>query len=295
MDKWAEAVNDSSYTFDNILPYYQRSANFTSPNTAERFPNATALYNASAFTADGGPLQASYSNYAMPWSTWVARAMGGIGMTEAVDFNSGQLDGYQYCTSTIRPRDQTRSTSESSFLASPAPKKLKVYKKTLAKRILFDDNKNAIGVQVSPSRTLMASKEVIISAGVFQSPQLLMVSGIGPRDHLQQHNITVLSELPGVGQNMQDHPFFGPSYRVGVETLTRPANNPLYLVEEYLRWVVLHEGVFSNPVADFLAFEKIPEELRSGFSEGTRENLSWFPKDWPEVEVRDAGDFQSIC
>lgn len=212
-------------------------------------------------------------------------------MTEAVDFNSGQLDGYQYCTSTIRPRDQTRSTSESSFLASPAPKKLKVYKKTLAKRILFDNNKNAIGVQVSPSRTLMASKEVIISAGVFQSPQLLMVSGIGPRDHLQQHNITVLSDLPGVGQNMQDHPFFGPSYRVGVETLTRPANNPLYLVEEYLRWVVLHEGVFSNPVADFLAFEKIPEELRSGFSEGTRENLSWFPKDWPEVEVRDAGDF----
>lgn len=291
MDKWAEAVNDSSYTFDNILPYYQRSANFTSPNTAKRFPNATALYNASAFTADGEPLQVSYSNYAMPWSTWVARAMGGIGMTEAVDFNSGQLDGYQYCTSTIRPRDQTRSTSESSFLASPAPKKLKVYRKTLAKRILFDDNKNAIGVQVSPSRTLMASKEVIISAGVFQSPQLLMVSGIGPRDHLQQHNITVLSELPGVGQNMQDHPFFGPSYRVGVETLTRPANNPLYLVEEYLRWVVLHEGVFSNPVADFLAFEKIPEELRSGFSEGTRENLSWFPKDWPEVEVRDAGDF----
>lgn len=294
MDKWAEAVNDSSYRFDNIFPFYQRSANFTPPNTEKRFPIATTLYNASAFTPDGGPLQVSYSNYAMPWSTWVARGMQGIGLTEAVDFNSGQLNGYQYCTSTIRPNDQTRSTSESSFLAS-APHSLKVYKKTVAKRILFDDDKNAIGVQVSPSRTLMASKEVIISAGVFQSPQLLMVSGIGPKEHLQQHNISVISVLSGVGQGMLDHPFFGPSYRVGVGTMTRPATNPLYLVEEYLRWAILHEGILSNPVADFIAFEKIPDELRSGFSEGTRQNLSYFPKDWPEIEARDARDAYNIC
>lgn len=289
MDRWAEVVNDTSYSFDNIFPFYQRSANFTPPNTDKRFSNATALYNASAFTSDGGPLQVSYSKYAMPWSTWVARGMQGIGMREAVDFNSGQLDGYQYCTSTIRPSDQTRSTSESSFLGS-APKNLKVYKKTLAKRILFDDDKNAIGVQVSPRRTLMASKEVIISAGVFQSPQLLMVSGIGPRGHLQHHNVSVISDLPGVGKGMQDHPFFGPSYRVGVGTMTRPATNPLYLVEEYLRWAILHEGLLSNPVADFIAFEKIPDELRLGFSKGTRQNLSYFPRDWPEVEVCNARD-----
>ncbi|KAL4917368.1 hypothetical protein BDW62DRAFT_218176 [Aspergillus aurantiobrunneus] len=291
LDMWAEAVNDTSYSFDNVFPYYLRSAHFTPPNAVERLENATTLYNASAFDPGGGPLQVSYSNYVMPFSTWMARGMEGIGLPEAADFNSGELHGYQYCTSTIRPKDQSRSTSESSFLEKDMPPNLKGYTKTLAKRILFDENRNAVGVEVSPFKTLMASKGVIVSAGVFQSPQLLMVSGIGPRDHLQEHNITVLSDLPGVGQNMLDHPFFGPSYRVGLETLTRVATHPLYLVWEYLRWVILHDGVFASPVADLIAWEKIPDNLRGGFSEGTRRNLSGFPDDWPEVEYISGAGF----
>jgi choline dehydrogenase-like flavoprotein len=281
---WAETVNDSSYSFDQVWPYYQRSTRFTSPNVEKRLANATALYNASAFNPADGPLEVSYSNFAMPFSTWMEQGMQGIGMREAPDFNSGELFGYQYCTSTIRPQDQSRSTSESSFLQGPTPN-LRVYTKTLAKQILFDDNKNAIGIEVSDSRHVRANKGVIVSAGVFQSPQLLMVSGIGPRSHLQEHNIPVLSDLPGVGQGMLDHPFFAPSYRVGVETLTRVATHPLHLASEYLRWATTSDGIFANPVADFLGWEKIPAELRAGFSEDTRQILSRFTEDWPEVEV----------
>ncbi|KAL4864904.1 hypothetical protein BDV12DRAFT_200623 [Aspergillus spectabilis] len=283
LDRWAEAVNDSSYSFDQVWPYYQRSTRFTPPNPEKRLANATALYNASAFNPGGGPLEVSYANFAMPFSTWMEQGMQGIGMREAPDFSSGELFGYQYCTSTIRPQDQSRSTSESSFLQDRTPN-LRVYTKTLAKRILFDDQKNAIGVEVSDSRHLRANKGVIVSAGVFQSPQLLMVSGIGPSSHLQEHNIPVLFDLPGVGQGMLDHPFFAPSYRVGVETLTRVATHPLHLASEYLRWAIAGDGIFANPVADFLGWEKIPTELRAGFSEGTRQNLSRFTEDWPEVE-----------
>ncbi|KAL4931801.1 GMC family oxidoreductase [Aspergillus undulatus] len=290
LDLWAVVVNDSSYAFHNIFPYYQRTTAFTPPNTAERFPNATAMYNASAFDPAGGPLQVSYPNYAMPFSTWVARGMEGIGMSEAPDFNSGEILGYQFCPTTISPNDQRRSSSESSFLMEPVAN-LTILKETLVKRILFDEQRNAIGVELRGFRRVMASNEVILSAGAFQSPQLLMVSGIGPREHLESHNIPVLSNLPGVGQGMLDHPFFGPSYRVGVETLTRVATNPVVIAEEYTRWLTKARGILTNNVADFLAFEKIPEDLRSGFSEGTRYNLSLFPADWPEVEYMSGAGF----
>ncbi|KAL5332315.1 hypothetical protein BJX70DRAFT_384497 [Aspergillus crustosus] len=284
LDRWAEAVNDSSYSFDEVWPYYQRSPRLTPPNVDRRLANATTLYNASAFNPSGGPLDVSYSNFVMPFSTWMGQGMEAIGLPEASDFNSGKLFGYQYCTSTIRPKDQSRSSSESSFLRESDTPNLRVYTNTLAKRILFDEEKNAIGVEISGSRQLTANKEVIVSAGVFQSPQLLMVSGLGPIEHLQEFNITVLSDLPGVGQGMLDHPFFAPSYRVGLETLTRVATHPLHLASEYLRWATKSEGIFASPVADFLGWEKIPEEFRGAFSEGTRQNLSRFTEDWPEVE-----------
>ncbi|KAL2826681.1 hypothetical protein BDW59DRAFT_160873 [Aspergillus cavernicola] len=293
LDMWAEAVDDKTYTFDNLLPYYQRSTGFTPPTEGERFANATPLFNVSAFDPAGGPLQVSYSNYAMPFSTWMELGMQAIGLPKALDFNSGEIHGYQYCTSTIRASDQSRSSSESSFLTRPIPN-LHIYEETLAKRIVFDEQKNAIGVQIKmdgTERTLTASREVIIAAGVFQSPQLLMVSGIGPRKQLQEYNITVLADLPGVGQNMLDHPFFGPSYRVNVETMTRVATNPAYLVAQYIRWFTTHDGILANPVADFLAWENIPGDLRAGFSPGTIQNLSRFPKDWPEAEYISGAGF----
>lgn len=79
----------------------------------------------------------------------------------------------------------------------------------MAQKIVFDGSKTARAVNVKAngvSFTLFANKEVILSAGAFQSPQLLMVSGVGPADVLQQHNIPVVANLPGVGQNLQDNP-----------------------------------------------------------------------------------------
>jgi hypothetical protein len=71
-DQWAKLVEDKSYTFENLLPYFKKSVTFTPPDAAKRFPNATALYDASAF-GSGGPLHVSYPNYASPWSRSVFR------------------------------------------------------------------------------------------------------------------------------------------------------------------------------------------------------------------------------
>lgn len=290
MKKWVDAVNDSSYAFDQVFPYYKKSVAFTPPNMQARFPNATVEYRESAFETSGGPLQVSYSNYAMPFSTWMLLGMEAIGINKTDDFNSGSLFGTQYCTSTIRPSDESRSSSESSFLAtSYSSDSLHVYSSTLAKKILFDSNKQATGVEATTSSgssiQITANKEVILSAGAFQSPQLLMVSGIGPSATLQEHNIEVLSDLPGVGQNMWDHPFFAPTYRVGVETLTEVANNLLDLGVDFLEYETNHTGIMTSPIADLLAWEKIPNYLRDNFSSDTTQALSWFSADWPEAEV----------
>jgi choline dehydrogenase-like flavoprotein len=289
MEQWATTVNDSSYTFDKVLPYYKKSVHFTPPNTKTRFANATTGFDASAYDPNGEPLEVSYANYAMPFSTWMSRGMEAIGLNETQDFNLGSLMGAQYCASTINPKDETRSSSQTSFLASVKAPSLTTYSNTLAKKVLFDKNKKATGVQVKGplgnTFTLTAKKEVVISGGAFQSPQLLMVSGIGPKDILEQHNIEVIADRPGVGQNMWDHPFFAPSYRVRVDTFTKIATNLLTLVGDFLKSTITKTGPLANPVADYLGWEKIPESLRSTFSSQTQKDLATFTSDWPEAEV----------
>ncbi|RAL04624.1 GMC family oxidoreductase [Aspergillus ibericus CBS 121593] len=289
MQKWAELVDDDSYTFRRVLPFFQRTANFTPPNNKLRTSNASAAFDTGAFDTRGEPLHVSYPDNPVTFSSWVQRGMESIGIDAVQDFNSGTLLGAQYCTLTINPHKKLRSSSEAAFKSTSIPRlaTLALYKSTMAKRILFSSERRAIGIVVRTREseyTLRATREVIVSAGAFQSPQLLMVSGIGPVSVLKEHGIDVIVDLPGVGQNMWDHVFFGPSYRVGLETSTRIATDLLYLFQMIVQYIGYHHGPLTNQGTDFLAFEKFPSRVRSQFSEGTVDDLSWFPAGWPEVE-----------
>ena len=226
--KWSEQVGDESYASDNLLPYFKKSVNFSPPNGAKRFPNASAEYNLDAFSSTGRPLHVSYANYPQPFSTYMERWLHEIGIPEIQDFNSSQILGAQYCSSTIDPANEIRDSSQTSFLDGGATyTNLKVYTATRADKILFNSAKQVIGVQVDTADLpyiLSATKETIICAGGFQSPQLLMVSGIGPASQLEAFDIPVITDRPGVGQNLTDHIFFGPTYPVSVQTFTRLAN-----------------------------------------------------------------------
>ncbi|KAF2140428.1 GMC oxidoreductase [Aplosporella prunicola CBS 121167] len=289
-EQWAEDVGDDSYTFDKILPYFERSVNFTAPNTETRLGNATTLYNEDVFSSNNpGPVSVSYTNYVSPWATWLEKAMHAIGIKQTQDFNSGNLMGAQYCSVNVRPSDQTRSTSGAYVNSAINNKNLKVYLNTLAKRILFGSNNTATGVEVSSgivTYKIHASKEVILSAGAFQSPQLLMVSGIGPASTLNEFDIDVRSELPGVGQNMWDHIMFGPAYEVQIQTLDKVLHDPLYLAEALAEYITNHTGVLTSNVIEFIGWEKLSEaaSYRSNFSDPALNDLASFPSDWPEVE-----------
>ncbi|KAF9892634.1 hypothetical protein FE257_001036 [Aspergillus nanangensis] len=290
-EQWADQVGDDTYRLDNFMPYFQKSVNFSRPNTEIRRENATTLYDNSLFTQPGGPIQVGYTNWVSTWATWLEQGLKAVGLNVTTGFSSGQLLGYHYSQSTIRSSDQTRSTSAEyvhSIKESAARKNLKVYTQTVAKRVLFD-GKRAKGVEVSllgalPTYTIKANKEVILSAGVFQSPQLLMLSGIGPRAVLDEFDIPVLSDLEGVGQNMWDHIMFGPSYEVNFPTLDKTLHDPVALAGALLEYSTAARGPLSSNVVEFLGWEKLPAKYRDKLSYATRNALSSFPDDWPELE-----------
>lgn len=105
MAEWASAVNDSSYAWDNVLPFFKRTVHFTPPNIFARSPNATPSYDPRAYDSEGGPLEVSFANYAMPFSSWVKLGMNATGIEDIQDFNAESLIGTQYCTVTVRPPD----------------------------------------------------------------------------------------------------------------------------------------------------------------------------------------------
>lgn len=206
--KWADLVGDESYKYENFLPYFQKSQNFTPPDQSRRLANATPSYDESVLGRNG-KLSVTYPNYAGAFGTWVQRGLAAIGINSINGFQSGKLIGSSYTLNTINYDRNTRDSSVEAFLEPElrdTDPNLIVFPSTLGKRVLFDSNKRATGVEVDTGGlkyVLDVKQEVILSAGVFQSPQLLMVSGVGPAETLQKHGIDVISDLPGVGQNME--------------------------------------------------------------------------------------------
>ena len=155
-----------------------------------------------------GPLSVAWPNYVDPVATSFIDGLPSIGLSpNDLNFNSGYLNGTAWTTFTITGDSQHRDSSESSYLQdSLRMTDIVIYSESMAKQILFDQNKTATGVTVAQGPlefTISASKEVILSAGVMQSPQILIVSGIGPSEVLSKYNIPIISGLKGVGQNLQ--------------------------------------------------------------------------------------------
>lgn len=302
LDVWAEIVDDESYTFDNLLPYFEKPFTFTPPDTGTRLANATTLYFESDFAEDsqGGPIQVTYPNWTPIWSTWAAKGLEALGIHATDRFNQGNLLGWFYAQLTIEPNDQVRSTSAAYVYAAEKrnlSKYLTVYLETRADKILFDNDHRANAVQVSAADlmtyTINATKEIILSAGALHSPQLLMLSGVGPSDVLSQHGIEIISNRPGVGQNLTDHVLFGPTYEVTFDTLDRVLGDPNVLTESIAEYALNSTGPLTTNVAEFLAWERMPDS--ANISDSTRAILDSYPDDWPHIEYFPAagyiGDF----
>lgn len=195
-DQWADLGADG-WDWQSVLPYFLKSQG--------NARGASALHN------DSGPLQVTDQISPFDISHTFVRAMGTVQVPENTDFNGKTQFGaglYQVTQFHRGPRKGRRCSAAAAFLHPVLSRpNLTVLTHARAQRIILDGTraKGLIARQKNRTLTLTARREVILSAGAFGSPQLLLLSGIGPEEELRAHGIPVRHALPGVGQNLQDH------------------------------------------------------------------------------------------
>jgi choline dehydrogenase len=189
-DEWA-ADGAEGWSYDDVLPYYKRSED------NER--------GADAFHGAGGPLSVSDSRAMSPLIETMLEASVLAGHEHNPDFNGARQDGVGRFQ--LTQRNGLRCSTALAFLHPAASRpNLDVITDTMALRILFDGTR-AVGIEIARDgkvEEIRAERDVILSAGAYQSPVLLMLSGIGPAEDLKAYGIEVREDLP-VGHNLQDH------------------------------------------------------------------------------------------
>lgn len=190
-DHW-QSLGAEGWGWQSVLPYFKKSED--------------QQHGADAFHGVGGPLSVSDLRYANPLSHAFVQAALETGLPLREDFNRDQREGvglYQ-----VTQKNGQRCSSAKAFLDNAAARRnLHILTHALAQRVIIE-NGRARGVLIKRHgqlQTLYAKREVLLCAGAVNSPQLLMLSGVGPADHLRAHGIGVKADLPGVGQNLQDH------------------------------------------------------------------------------------------
>ncbi|CAN7985273.1 unnamed protein product [Ixodes pacificus] len=200
-DLWSSDHGAEGWDFDSVLPFFKKFEAQTNAALA-----ATDMYGTS------GELTLSSAES----HTDLARAFLAAGKElgyDIVDYNGRQQIGFSAFQTTTRKG--ARLSSASAFLkpvAGPAGRKnLHVALSSRATKVVFD-GKRASGVQFVKegfARTVAATREVILSAGVIGSAHLLLLSGVGPREHLEEFKIPVVADLKGVGENLMEHVYIG--------------------------------------------------------------------------------------
>jgi choline dehydrogenase len=190
-DRWQEE-GAGGWAYRDVLPYFKR---------AETRAEGGDLYR-----GDSGPLRTQGGRLDNPLYKIFVKAGGEAGYPVSADLNGYQQEGFGLLDMTV---DKGRRSSASRAYLRPALRRrnLSVRTQAFVTRILFE-GRQAVGVayrQARVEKTVIAKREVILSAGPIKSPQLLKLSGVGPADELRGFGIPVIADRPGVGENLQDH------------------------------------------------------------------------------------------
>jgi len=259
-DDWA-ALGCDGWSYDEVLPYFRKSETYQPQTDADN-----AQYHGTE-----GPLQVSERPSTNPLSEAFVAAAIQAGYAPNDDFNGPNQEGVgQYKVFQNKGR---RCSNGVAYLTPDVRKRsnLDILTRAQVTRILFA-GEQATGIEFNrrgKTQSLLAKREVILSAGAFQSPQLLLLSGIGPKEQLADHGIALKRALPGVGANLQDH------LEVIVETKSKSrvaaSFHPLALLRNLkalLLFWLKGSGEFTSNAAEAGGF------IRSSSAE-TRPDIQW--------------------
>jgi len=268
-DDWA-AMGNPGWGYRDVLPYFIRSENNDS-------------YADSPWHGRSGPIRVSHIPRPNPMIAAFLEAMRSLGFKRCEDFNGPDPEGYGLRQGTIR-NGRRDSTAVAYLRPARARSNLDVRTESLATRILFE-NGRAVGVEVERAgqlQRLQARHEVVVCAGAVQSPQILLLSGIGDGEALRALGIEARQHLPGVGANYHDHVAAGilmemsnsESYGISLRAAPRGAWN-------LLEYALFRRGPFASNVFEANAFVRsAPDRHRPDLQivfQPARRNPGTFP------------------
>jgi len=257
-DRWADLGNPG-WSYQEVLPLFKQSEN-------------NQCFGADAYRGTGGPLNVCYLRSPSPLDHAFLDACESQGLPRTPDYNGAQQWG-------CAPAQVTQKGGErwSAAKAYVTPHRqrpnLTIITHAHTSKVLLggttdDGSLRATGVQYlqqGQTQEVHARREVLLSAGAFGSPQLLMLSGVGPAEHLREHGIPVRHALPGVGQNLQDHVTTVLIYRTQrqQETLGFSFKGALQILKSVFEWRRQRTGWITTNVAESQAFLKTRPELEA--------------------------------
>jgi choline dehydrogenase len=247
-DRWRQHGN-SGWGFDDVLPYFKKAEN------QER--------GADDFHGAGGPLPVSDLVHADPLSAAFIAAAAETGIPVNPDFNGASQEGAGFFQTTTR-RGRRASTAVAYLRPARGRENLHVETSALAQRILFDRHRaDAIEFrQAGVLRTARARKEILVSSGAYNSPQLLQLSGVGPAGLLRKHGIDVVLDAPGVGHDLQDHMQVRVVMRCTQSiTLNDVVNSPVRRILAGARYAAFRNGPLTIAAGTSGAFFKTSPRL----------------------------------
>lgn len=245
-DAWADAGN-AGWSATDVAPYFRSIEHFAGPDADD-------------VRGTDGPLHIEPLRKPHLLTEAFVAAAAQTGLPVTSDYNGVQQEGAGIAQ--VTQKRGLRTNSSTAFLKRALKRKnVQLITKALVRSIVIE-GKQARGIiysQGGNTQTLHARREVILSAGAINSPQLLMLSGIGPAQHLRDVGVEVVHDLPGVGQNMQEHPGVWVAQDVvsSVRTINQEAN-ALGVLRNGLRFLIDGTGAAATPPAQGTAF------IRSG-------------------------------
>ena len=247
-DEWA-SLGNKGWSFQDVLPYFKKS------QSQER--------GGDSYHGAKGPLNVSDLRIKNPLSEAFIKAAKQAGHKYVEDFNGAEQEGVGYYQVTQK-NGQRCSTAVGYLRPAEQRDNLTVITGALTTRVLFEGTK-ATGIEYlkdGQKHTLRSNREVLLSGGAINSPQLLLLSGIGNKEQLNQHNIPIVCDLPGVGENMQDH--------LDVLAVTRERTfhsvgiSPIALLRSLkglVDYVLFRKGNFTSNIAEAGGFVKSSPDL----------------------------------
>ncbi len=248
-DHWSDLGN-AGWCYKDVLPYFKKAEN------NEHYSDE--------FHGQGGPLNVSNATDASHLNKKFLESCVINGVPVAADYNGEDQEGsFMYQRTIINGE---RCSAAKAYLTPNLDRSnLTVITHALTEKVLIEKER-AVGVRYKnngQSVEIKALKEVILSSGAFGSPQLLMLSGIGPARHLKEKGIDVVKDLPGVGQNLQDHIDYVQTFRVvgGSDTFGLSLKGSISILKSMLEWRNHRTGKITSTLAESGAFFKSSEDV----------------------------------